>query len=153
MGADEGGSDVSRRQLALVVAILLIASTLSAFIAYRVGLRHLAGPAAALAPGSESKTGDCVSFSDAGARVGTAGCVRGRILRIFTSRAGNTFLDFCPDYRRCPFTSVIFAADRGKFGDLNALGGQQVEIRGPLTTYEGRAEIIIHDPQQLRVLP
>jgi hypothetical protein len=153
VGADEGGYDVSRRQLALVVAILLIASTFSAFIAYRVGLRHRAGPAAALGVGSESKTGDCVPFSDAGARVGTAGCVRGRILRVFTSRAGNTFLDFCPDYRRCPFTCVIFADDRGKFGDLNALGGQQVELRGPVTIYEGRAEIIIHDPQQIRVVP
>lgn len=144
---------MSRRQLALVVAILLLAATLTAIVAYRLGLRRSAGAAAVPAPGSESKTGDCVSFSDAGARVGTAGCVQGRILRVFTSRAGNTFLDFCPDYRRCPFTSVIFAADRGKFGDLNALGGQQVEIRGPITNYEGRAEIIIHDPQQIRVLP
>jgi len=144
---------VSRRQLGLVVVVLVIACTLSAFVAYRLGLRRSARPAAMPGPASESKTGECVSFSDAGARVGTAGCVQGRILRVFTSRAGNTFLDFCPDYRRCPFTSVIFAADRGKFGDLNALGGDQVEIRGPITTYEGRAEIIIHDPQQIRVLP
>jgi hypothetical protein len=144
---------VSRRQLALVVAILLVASILSAFVAYRLGLRRSAGPPAPLAPASGSKAVDCVSFSDAGARVGTTGCVQGRVLRVFTSRAGNTFLDFCPDYRRCPFTSVIFAADRGKFGNLNALAGQQVEIRGPITTYEARAEIIIHDPQQIRVLP
>jgi hypothetical protein len=75
------------------------------------------------------------------------------VLRAYTSRAGNTFLDFCPDYRTCPFTSVIFDSDRSKFGDLGALAGRQVEIRGAVVAYEGRAEIVIRDPEQIRVLP
>ena len=77
----------------------------------------------------------------------------GQVLRVFTSRSGNTFLDFCPDYRSCPFTSVIFASDKDKFGDLGTLQGKRVEIHGSITMYQGRAEIIIHDPQQIRSAP
>jgi hypothetical protein len=95
----------------------------------------------------------CVDFHEAGSHVGETGCVSGRVLRAFTSRAGNTFLDFCPDYRNCPFTSVIFASDKSKFGDLGSLAGRQVEIRGFITAYQERAEIIIRNPQQIRVVP
>jgi len=33
------------------------------------------------------------------------------------------------------------------------LGGRQVEIAGQIASYQGRAEIVIHDPKQVRVLP
>jgi DNA/RNA endonuclease YhcR with UshA esterase domain len=79
--------------------------------------------------------------------------VSGRVLRVYSSRAENTFLDFCEDYRTCPFTSVIFAKDKGKFGDLATLQGRRVEIRGEVVNYQGRAEIVIHDPQQVRSAP
>ena len=94
-----------------------------------------------------------MDFHDAGKRTGELGCVTGRVLRVYASRAGNTFLDFCTDYRSCAFTSVIFSSDRAKFGDLQALEGKPVEIRGPITTYQGRAEIIIRDPGQVREAP
>ena len=77
----------------------------------------------------------------------------GRVLRVFVSRGGNVFLDFCTDYRKCPFTSVIFSADRSKFGDLSTLGGRDVEIHGFITVYQGRAEVVIRDAQQIRVSP
>jgi hypothetical protein len=94
-----------------------------------------------------------VDLRDAASHTGETGCVSGRVLRVFVSRGGNAFLDFCSDYRKCPFTSVIFSADRNKFGDLTALGGRDVEIQGLITVYQGRAEIVIHDPQQIRVSP
>jgi hypothetical protein len=87
---------------------------------------------------------------EAASQLGKTACVSGRVLRVFTSRAGNVFLDFCTDYRRCPFSTVIFSSDRGKFGDLSTLGGREVEIRGTVTSYHGRAEIIIRDPSQIR---
>jgi hypothetical protein len=74
-------------------------------------------------------------------------------VRVFTSRGGNTFLDFCEDYRDCPFTSVIFSSDKNKFGDLASLAGRQIEIRGPIAVYQGRPEIIIRDPEQIRLAP
>jgi DNA/RNA endonuclease YhcR with UshA esterase domain len=95
----------------------------------------------------------CADFHDAAPRAGETGCVSGRVVRVFASRGGNTFLDFCEDYRDCPFTSVIFSSDKNKFGDLASLAGRQIEIRGPITVYQGRPEIIIRDPEQIRLAP
>lgn len=144
-----------RRSHIVVIVLLLLAFGLGALVGYRRG-RHPA-PAAVPYAGSGLPAGaemaGCVDFHEAGAHAGQSGCISGRVLRVFTSRAGNTFLDFCPDYRDCPFTSVIFASDRPKFGDLQTLGGRKVELRGAITVYQGRAEIILHDPQQIRVAP
>lgn len=106
----------------------------------------------ASAPGTGSPP-PCVDIRNAGPLVGKTGCVAGLVLRVYSSRGGNTFLDFCQDYRTCPFTSVIFAADKERFGDLGALQGKRVEIRGDVVNYQGHAEIIIHDPQQMRSAP
>jgi hypothetical protein len=69
---------------------------------------------------------------------------------VYAARSGNTFLDFCDDYRTCPFSSVVFATDKNKFGDLQSLQGRRIELRGDVVNYQGRAEIIIHDPHQVR---
>jgi DNA/RNA endonuclease YhcR with UshA esterase domain len=47
----------------------------------------------------------------------------------------------------------MFASDRGKFGNLQALTGREVQVRGTITPYDGRAEIIVHNPGQLRLAP
>lgn len=147
---------MTRKQIAIVAAIVVGASIASAMVAYRRALRSSGGQAAMgiapLAPAVSGSPG-CADFRDAGSHTGETGCVSGRVLRVFTSRAGNSFVDFCADYRHCPFTSVIFASDHDKFGDLETLRGRQVEIQGTITAYQGHAEIIIHDPQQIRVLP
>jgi hypothetical protein len=122
----------------------LVLVTIAGLVGYRLGARREAAPAGV------KPRGDCVDFNDAGKHTGEPGCVTGRVLRVYASRAGSTFLDFCTDYRSCPFTSVIFSSDRGKFGDLETLEGKPVEIRGSITTYQGRAEIIIRDPDQIR---
>ncbi len=95
----------------------------------------------------------CQDIHNAGPLVGKSGCVTGLVLRVYSARTGNTFLDFCQDYRTCPFSSVIFAADKNKFGDLESLEGKRVEIRGEIVAYQGRAEVVIHDPQQVRSAP
>ena len=92
----------------------------------------------------------CVDIHHAESLVGKNGCVTALVLRVFSARSGNTFLDFCENYRDCAFTSVIFATDQSKFGNLESLQGKRVEIRGNVVTYQGHAEIIIRDPQQVR---
>jgi len=159
------------KQIALVALIVVVASMLSALAAYRYALRPApqgwskvaalgasqpeAPQSGALQSGAlpSGATSGCVDISDAGSHTSQEGCVSGRLLRAFTSRGGNTFLDFCQDYRKCPFTSVIFASDKNKFGDLSTLSGRLVEIHGTITSYQGRAEIIIHGPEQIHVLP
>ena len=107
-------------------------------------------PARAADASAASSPPPCVDVRNAGPLEGKSGCVAGLVLRVYSARTGNTFLDFCQDYRTCPFTSVIFASDKNKFGDLESLQGKRVEIRGEVVNYQGRAEIIIRDPQQIR---
>lgn len=140
---------MGRRPILLVAGTVVAVAGLSALVAYRLGLRHAADPSRQSAAGRDG----CLDIHNAPAHVGETGCVSGRVLRVFISRAGNAFLDFCPDYSSCPFTSVIFSSDRAKFGALESLEGRQVEIRGPITSYQSRAEIKIHDPQQVRAVP
>ncbi len=137
---------MTRKQIVLVAALILIISSLSALLAYRHGQRR-----ARAAPGAGSgDSAGCVDFHDVAPHVGDYGCVTGRVLRVYTSRAGNTFLDFCTDYRHCPFTSVVFASDRDKFGNLQTLVGREVEIRGAITLYQEHAEIVISESDQIR---
>jgi len=142
-------STVTRRQILLVAILVVACSGVSAWLGYRRAFHRPASSSAVCA----SAIGRCVDFHDAQSRLGQTACVSGRVLRVFTSRAGNTFLDFCADFRACPFSSVIFYSDRSKFGDLDTLGGRQVEIQGLVASYQGRAEIILRDPRQVRVLP
>jgi hypothetical protein len=142
---------VKRRQLVYVAVVVVIAFTLAMVVAYRLGVRQAGrkgGPEPAL-----GGVAGCIDFREAQSHTGQTGCITGRVLRTYTSRNGVTFLDFCLDYRNCPFSSVVFASDRSKFGDLTTLGSRQVEIRGPIVSYKGRAEIILHDPEQLHVAP
>ena len=92
---------------------------------------------------------DCIPFSDARKHVGTTQCVRGTVLRVKTGNRGVTFLDFCEDYRTCPFTVVVFPGDLKHVGDVRGLKGRTVEIKGAVREYDGRAEIVLKRPQQL----
>lgn len=144
------------KQISVVIGAVLVASTFSAVVAYRLALRRMAPGFTQVASSPSGKTqaaGGCVDFNAAASHVGETGCVSGRLLRVFNSRGGNSFLDFCEDYKNCPFTSVIFASDKSKFGDLGTLEGRQIEIQGNITVYQGHAEIIIHGPEQIRELP
>lgn len=147
---------MNAKQIAVVTVIVLVASTLSALVAYRTALRrtHIEFTKVATAEAGKTQTAaGCVDFHDAASHIGESGCISGRLLRVFTSRGGNSFLDFCENYKDCPFTSVIFASDKNKFGDMETLNGRQIEIQGTITSYQGRAEIVVHSPQQIHELP
>ena len=141
-----------RRKQILVAVIVLVVFCLGIFVGRRAG-RSPSTTSFASRSSSAAEMAGCVDFHDAAPHAGETGCVSGRVVRVFASRGGNTFLDFCEDYRDCPFTSVIFSSDKNQFGDLASLAGRQIEIRGPITVFQGRPEIIIHDPEQIRLAP
>jgi hypothetical protein len=62
---------------------------------------------------------------------------------------GVTFLNFCKDPKACPFTVVVFPGDLKKMGDVRQLEGRQIEIKGTIQDYDGRAEIVLRRSQQL----
>jgi len=142
-----------RRKQIIVAAIVLVVFCLGVFVGRRAGRSPLTNSSSAWRSSSSGESPGCVDFHDAARRAGETGCVSGRVVRVFTSRGGNTFLDFCQDYHDCPFTSVIFSSDKNKFGDLASLTGRQIEIRGNITAYQGKPEIIIRDPEQIRLAP
>jgi hypothetical protein len=151
------------KTIAMVTGLVLLAFGLGVAVGSRVGQKPVVyesvpGPSPPATP-ADPRTAEapatgnpppCVDIRDAEPLVGKRGCVSALVQRVYTARSGNTFLDFCQDYRTCPFTSVIFAADKNKFGDLETLQGKRVEVRGNVVDYRGHAEIVIHDPQQVR---
>src|SRR5208282_4579892 len=80
--------------------------------------------------------------------VGTSACVSGTVLHVEDGRKGAKILNFCKD-KTCPFTVVVFPGDLKKMGDVRQLEGRQIEIKGTIQDYDGRAEIILRRSQQL----
>ncbi|HNY97985.1 MAG TPA: hypothetical protein PKM84_02635 [Candidatus Pacearchaeota archaeon] len=107
-------------------------------------------PSAAIAPAAAPRNG-CVSIEDAGNYVGRETCISGKILKVYTSKSGTTFLDFCENYQTCPFTAVIFKSDYEKFSNLQELEGETVVIKGLVKTYKGKPEIIINGSSQIEI--
>jgi hypothetical protein len=95
--------------------------------------------------------GSCISYVDAGNFVGESKCVFGKVEKVYASSGGTIFLDFCPDYKTCPFSAVIFKSDSVKFSDPEQYQGKTIEITGSVKTYQGRPEIILNDASQIKI--
>ncbi len=93
----------------------------------------------------------CYDYTDARKHIGETGCIKGKIVQVYTSTKGNTFLNFCYDYKTCPFSAVIFSSDANKFSDPQKYSGKNVEFTGLIRTYEGSAEIILKSPTQIKI--
>jgi hypothetical protein len=92
---------------------------------------------------------DCLPFDQAKKHVGEIKCVTGKVLRVKQGSRGVHFLDFCDDFRLCPFTVVVFPGDLKSVGDVRQLAGRMIEIHGQVKEYDGRAEIILEEYRQL----
>jgi len=140
---------MTRRNMSVAGFALIAVMVAIALIAYRMGMR---GALSALRPPVLDGSA-CVDIQQAAAHANEEACVTGRVLRAYTSKSGNTFLDFCENYRGCPFTSIIFASDRSNFGNLQSLQGRQLELRGKIQIYHDQPEIVLKDPSQIREAP
>ncbi|MGH9547239.1 MAG: hypothetical protein ACRD23_18685 [Terriglobales bacterium] len=110
---------------------------------------HQASLLAAIALLGSFAWGDCLPIAEARKHVGEIKCVTGTVVRVKPGARGVHFLDFCDDYRLCPFTVVIFARDLKSVGDVRQLQGRMIEIHGKVKEYDGRAEIILEEYRQL----
>ncbi len=90
-----------------------------------------------------------IEYTEAPKHVGEYASVRGTLIKAYTSASGTVFLDFCANYKTCPFSGVIFADDAKQFGDLSRHNGTVITLTGKISSYEGKAEIILSDPSQL----
>jgi hypothetical protein len=105
-------------------------------------------------PGAPSPTaggGLLMSWTEAPNHVGEAVTVEGEIVRLRVLK-NIAFLNFSPQYWR-DLTVVIFATDFGNFPtDLAAAYlNRRVRVRGVVTEFEGRPQIVIQQPSQIVV--
>jgi DNA/RNA endonuclease YhcR with UshA esterase domain len=100
-------------------------------------------------------TAPTISVKDAGDHVGEYITVEGRVANVFTSRAGNTFLNFGAAHPHQIFSATVFEryadAFADEFGDLADLEGKRVRITGKLKVYQGKPQIILESTSQLAV--
>lgn len=101
---------------------------------------------------AQNKENGCIYISDVQQYVGEDKCVRGKIERVYVSQKGTTFLDFCQDYRNCPFSSVIFKASAKAFQNIKTFEGHIVEINGIIQAYQGQPEIVLERQDQIRLV-
>jgi DNA/RNA endonuclease YhcR with UshA esterase domain len=92
-----------------------------------------------------------ISFTEAPNYIGKIVCVTGKVDHVYTSRKGTIFLNFCPDYKTCPFGVVIFGSNASKFPSPDQYTAKNIEITGFITAYQGRPEIVLESPDQIRI--
>ncbi len=130
-----------------IEAALLSASVIMRVLPLSVFLVNLA--MSGICSARNTSTGNCVSVAEASQHVGAAQCVRGTVLHVETGSHGITLLNFCKEVKACPFTVVVFPGDLKKMGDVRQLEGRQIEIKGTIQNYDGRARIILRRSSQL----
>jgi DNA/RNA endonuclease YhcR with UshA esterase domain len=92
----------------------------------------------------------CIPIEDTPQKIGANVCVTGKVVKVARSSGGSFFLDFCDDYKKCPFTVVVFPSSLRDVGDVRELEGKTIEISGKIQDWRGRAEIILRDSRQLK---
>ncbi len=92
---------------------------------------------------------NCIPIQRAPQHIGDSVCVTGRVFEVKEGSSGVTFLNFCADYRTCPFTVVVFARDLHHVGDVRHLAGKEIQIHGKIQAYDGRPEIVLRQARQL----
>jgi hypothetical protein len=92
-----------------------------------------------------------IGAADATNYYGKEMIVTGRVAQV-TIRPAVTFLNLDKAYPNSPFAVVIFHGQSSFFGDVNALKGKQIEVRGKIIKYKGGSEIALDTTNQLAVL-
>ena len=103
--------------------------------------------------GQESKTNGPIRIqaSEAKANVGTNAIVIGKIVEVNkTERLVR--LNFDNPFPQHTFTAVIFSNKMSLFPDVENFQDKRVEVRGRITTYRERPQIVLTNASQLKVV-
>ncbi|MBU6323599.1 hypothetical protein KGQ55_02845 [Patescibacteria group bacterium] len=103
----------------------------------------------ALPAGTSFTPAGTYDYMQAPAHVGEYASVTGTVHDVYRSAGGTIFLDYCASYKTCPFAGVIFATDASKFPALDSYGGKKLTLTGTISSYQGRAEIVLSSPSQI----
>ena len=76
--------------------------------------------------------------------------VTGKVVNV-SVRSTIAILDLDQSYPNTPVTAVVFDDNFGKFGDLQKYNGHNVEIRGTITEYHDKPEMVLESPRQIKI--
>jgi DNA/RNA endonuclease YhcR with UshA esterase domain len=93
------------------------------------------------------------SYDQAKDHIGELAIVSGPVINVYTASSGTVFLDFGAQYPDNPFTAVIFDSSASKFKNLDSLQNQNVEVKGKIKDYKGKPEIVLTEPDQIKIVP
>ena len=104
---------------------------------------------------------DCISISEAKNHVGETRCITGKVVRVKSGDRGVHYLDFCEDYRTCPFTVVVFPRDLKSVGGVRLLQQFVAErgkivprrLTGVCTPHQRRLTSAIKRARNIALLP
>jgi bisphosphoglycerate-independent phosphoglycerate mutase (AlkP superfamily) len=101
---------------------------------------------------SYEKIDKVISWQEADRYYGKIVTVEGVIVKTYNS-GKVVFLNFHPDYKRY-FTAVIFKSAFSKFPNNpeDYYKNKKVQITGLIKNYQGSPEIILNDPEQIKVI-
>jgi hypothetical protein len=91
-------------------------------------------------------------MSEAGQHLNQDVCVKAHVYDVIDLADGTRFLDLCSPETTddaCHFTIISLRQDRAEVGGLQDLRGQEIEIRGVVHSFSGRAGIILSATRQL----
>lgn len=137
----------------MVVSIILIALVIGGLIYFSNSRSNINqhSEASLSVPQKQFPNGPVINFWEASSHIGEYVVIHGLVNHVFVSNQGTIFFNFCPNYKTCPFSSVIFNSDAHKFLDVRAYENKAVEISGTITIYQGRAQIIIKNNSQIKL--
>jgi len=77
--------------------------------------------------------------------------IEGKVFEVYSNANGNVFLNFGSKYPNNCFTAVIFKNNLSKFNTIANLEQKTIRLKGKITQYQGKPEIILQDVSQIEI--
>jgi hypothetical protein len=98
------------------------------------------------------KARDAHDLDGAHQALAQTGSFKGAVSQLFEERENDlVILDFDKNFRTA-LTAVLRNADFPKFPDMKALEGKEIVVSGKFTDYQGRAQIELTEPGQIKIV-
>jgi len=89
--------------------------------------------------------------NEAAGKIGANAIVSGYVADVVV-REKVAYLNFDNKYPKNTFTAVIFKEKFADFGDLKIYKNKNVEVTGKINEYRGKAQIILNNKNQIKVI-
>ena len=93
-----------------------------------------------------------LSADQAGAHVGETATVEGKV-SVQRTRDGETYIHVGGNGANAPMSAYVSRWNKVKFQDVDKLDGKKARITGRISTFRGKPEIFLTDPDQIGPAP